>query len=96
MDLAKKDFYPDFNVQDMWQRTDPSQFRAYYQFTARRPHSDLPKPSSTARTGPGRSLTRTAQKVNMKCNRSKPPCSFDSNFSLRKNQQSYSRFIAKA
>ncbi|MFI5097307.1 MAG: TolC family protein [Candidatus Acidiferrales bacterium] len=31
--LAKKDFYPDFNVQGMWQRTDPSQFRAYYQFT---------------------------------------------------------------
>lgn len=33
IDLAKKDFYPDFNVQVMWQRTDPSQFRAYYQFT---------------------------------------------------------------
>jgi outer membrane protein TolC len=33
IDLAKKDFYPDFNVQGMWQRTDPSQFRAYYQFT---------------------------------------------------------------
>jgi len=33
VDLAKKDFYPDFNVQGMWQRTDPSQFRAYYQFT---------------------------------------------------------------
>src|SRR5439155_8262735 len=25
-----KDFYPDFNVQYMWQRTDPTQFRAYY------------------------------------------------------------------
>jgi len=24
VDLAKKDFYPDFNVQGMWQRTDPS------------------------------------------------------------------------
>jgi len=33
LDLAKKDFYPDFNVQGMWQRTDPSQYRAYYQFT---------------------------------------------------------------
>lgn len=33
IDLAKKDFYPDFNVQFMWQRTDPTQFRAYYQFT---------------------------------------------------------------
>src|SRR5580700_9019807 len=30
VDLARKDFYPDFNVQYMWQRTDPSQFRAYY------------------------------------------------------------------
>ena len=28
--LARKDFYPDFNVQYMWQRTDPTQFRAYY------------------------------------------------------------------
>ncbi len=33
VDLAKKDFYPDFNVQGMWQRTDPTQFRAYYQFS---------------------------------------------------------------
>ncbi len=33
VDLAKKGFYPDFNVQGMWQRTDPSQYRAYYQFT---------------------------------------------------------------
>ena len=30
VDLAKKDFYPDFNFQYMWQRTDPTQFRAYY------------------------------------------------------------------
>jgi cobalt-zinc-cadmium efflux system outer membrane protein len=30
VDLAHKDFYPDFNVQFMWQRTDPTQFRAYY------------------------------------------------------------------
>jgi len=29
-DLARKDFYPDFNVQYMWQRTDPTQFRAYH------------------------------------------------------------------
>jgi cobalt-zinc-cadmium efflux system outer membrane protein len=28
--LAHKDFYPDFNVQYMWQRTDPTQYRAYY------------------------------------------------------------------
>src|SRR5438874_7519123 len=30
VNLARKDFYPDFNVQYMWQRTDPTQFRAYY------------------------------------------------------------------
>jgi outer membrane protein TolC len=33
VDLAKKDFYPDFNVQYMWQRTDPAQFRANYMLT---------------------------------------------------------------
>ncbi len=33
VDLARKDFYPDFNVQYMWQRTDPTQFRAYYMLT---------------------------------------------------------------
>lgn len=33
LDLAKKDFYPDFNLQYMWQRTDPTQFRAYYLVT---------------------------------------------------------------
>jgi cobalt-zinc-cadmium efflux system outer membrane protein len=33
VDLAHKDFYPDFNVQSMWQRTDPAQFRAYYMFS---------------------------------------------------------------
>ncbi|HYL09652.1 MAG TPA: TolC family protein [Candidatus Acidoferrales bacterium] len=31
--LARKDFYPDFNLQYMWQRTDPTQFRAYYMVT---------------------------------------------------------------
>jgi outer membrane protein TolC len=30
VDLAHKDFYPDFNLQYMSQRTDPTQFRAYY------------------------------------------------------------------
>ena len=30
VELAHKDFYPDFNVQYMWQRTDPTQFRDYY------------------------------------------------------------------
>jgi outer membrane protein, heavy metal efflux system len=30
IDLAHKDFYPDFNIQYMWQRTDPTQFRSYY------------------------------------------------------------------
>jgi len=30
VDLAHRDFYPDFNVQYMWQRTDPTQFRSYY------------------------------------------------------------------
>lgn len=33
VDLARKDFYPDFNVQYMWQRTDPTKFRAYYMLT---------------------------------------------------------------
>jgi cobalt-zinc-cadmium efflux system outer membrane protein len=31
--IAQKDFYPDFNAQFMWQRTDPTQYRAYYMFT---------------------------------------------------------------
>lgn len=31
--LAHKDFYPDFNLQYMWQRTDPTQYRAYYMLT---------------------------------------------------------------
>jgi outer membrane protein, heavy metal efflux system len=30
VDLAHKDFYPDFNVQYTWERTDPDQFRARY------------------------------------------------------------------
>ena len=30
VELARRDFYPDFNVQYAWQRTDPAQFRAYY------------------------------------------------------------------
>jgi outer membrane protein TolC len=30
VDLAHKDFYPDFSLQYMWQRTDPAQFRTYY------------------------------------------------------------------
>lgn len=33
VDLAHKDFYPDFNIQYMWQRTDPTQYRAYYMLT---------------------------------------------------------------
>jgi outer membrane protein, heavy metal efflux system len=33
VDLAHKDFYPDFNLQYMWQRTDPAQFHAYYMFS---------------------------------------------------------------
>jgi outer membrane protein, heavy metal efflux system len=33
VDLARKDFYPDFTLQYAWQRTDPSQFRAYYMLT---------------------------------------------------------------
>jgi cobalt-zinc-cadmium efflux system outer membrane protein len=33
VEAARKDFKPDFNVQAMWQRTDPTQFRAYYQIT---------------------------------------------------------------
>jgi len=30
VELARKDFRPDFSFQYMWQRTDPTQFRAYY------------------------------------------------------------------
>lgn len=33
VDLARKDFYPDFSLQYMWQRTDPTQYRAYYMLT---------------------------------------------------------------
>lgn len=33
VDIAHKDFYPDFNVQYLWQRTDPTQYRAYYMLT---------------------------------------------------------------
>ena len=33
VNLAHKDFYPDFNLQYMWQRTDPAQSRAYYVLT---------------------------------------------------------------
>ena len=33
VNLARKDFYPDFSLQYMWQRTDPAQFRAYYMLT---------------------------------------------------------------
>ena len=33
VDLARKDFYPDFSLQYMWQRTDPTLFRAYHALT---------------------------------------------------------------
>jgi outer membrane protein TolC len=33
VDIAHKDFYPDFNIQYLWQRTDPTQYRAYYMLT---------------------------------------------------------------
>lgn len=33
VDLAHKDFRPDFNLQYMWERTDPEQYRAYYMLT---------------------------------------------------------------
>jgi outer membrane protein TolC len=33
VEAARKDFKPDFNIQAMWERTDPTQFRAYYQIT---------------------------------------------------------------
>ncbi len=33
VNLAKKDFYPDFNIQYMWQRTDPAEYPAYYMLT---------------------------------------------------------------
>lgn len=33
VELAHKDFCPDFSLQYMWQRTDPVRFRAYYMLT---------------------------------------------------------------
>lgn len=33
VNLARKDFYPDFSIQYMWQRTDPAEFPAYYMLT---------------------------------------------------------------
>lgn len=33
VDLARKDFYPDFDVHYEWQRTDPTRYRAYYSLT---------------------------------------------------------------
>lgn len=33
VELARKEFRPDFGVSYMWQRTDPTQFRAYYMAT---------------------------------------------------------------
>jgi outer membrane protein TolC len=33
VDLAKKDFYPDFSLHYEWQRTDPTRYRAYYSLT---------------------------------------------------------------
>jgi outer membrane protein TolC len=33
VDLARKDFYPDFSIRYEWQRTDPTRFRAYYALT---------------------------------------------------------------
>lgn len=33
VEAAHKDFYPDFNIQYMFQRTDPAHFRAYHMFT---------------------------------------------------------------
>ena len=33
VEAARKDFKPDFNIQAMWQRTDPAEFRSYYQVT---------------------------------------------------------------
>jgi len=33
VDLARREFRPDFGISYMWQRTDPSEFRAYYMFT---------------------------------------------------------------
>jgi outer membrane protein TolC len=33
VDIAHKDFYPDFNIQYMFERTDPAHFNSYNQFT---------------------------------------------------------------
>ena len=62
VDLAKKDFYPDFNVQGMWQRTDPIAIPRLLPIYRRHAHSDLSQPPPTARTGAGRSPTGIAQR----------------------------------
>ena len=33
VDLARREFRPDFGLSSMWQRTDPEHYRAYYMFT---------------------------------------------------------------
>ena len=53
VDLAHKDFYPDFNLQYMWQRTDPAQFRAYYMLSFSVSRSHLSQPKTASRTGSG-------------------------------------------
>ena len=50
VDLAHKDFYPDFNVQYMWQRTDPTQFRAYYMLSFGVRVPIYRRPQATSRT----------------------------------------------
>ncbi len=62
MDLAKKDFYPDFNLQYMWQRTDPTQFRAYYSVTLGVRYSDLSRTPPAARTSSSRSGSEPGEK----------------------------------
>jgi len=54
VDLARKDFYPDFNVQYMWQRTDPTQFPRLLHAERRHQGPDLSRSQTTPRTGPSR------------------------------------------
>ena len=94
IDMARKDFYPDFNVQYMWQRTDPTEFRAYYSFTF---SARVPSTASAARTRswPRRVRKRAGQKVTTRLNPNRSRSNCVRRLQLPRNQQSCSECIAK-
>jgi len=54
VDLARKDSYPDFNVQYMWQRTGPHPVPRLLHAERRHKGPDLSQSQTTPRTGPSR------------------------------------------